>query len=126
MSKTVVATPDLGLQMFSRAIVLRGRLSVDKWRRFLAECAKAMGMEPAGPPAQWEYPTGGGKGGNGHTIVLPITESFLALDSWPDHDGAYLFIASCRKFTPSQLREPIIRFGLEHEQISDPLVMRLG
>jgi hypothetical protein len=30
--------------------------------------------------------------------VLPITESFLALDTWSDHDGAYLFVCSCRPF----------------------------
>lgn len=126
MSEASDGVPELGREMYSRAIVLRGRMPVERWRRFLVACAKAMNMEAAGPPAQWKYPTGGGKGGNGYTLCQPITESFLALDTWPDHDGAYLFIASCRHFAPAQLREPIIRFGLECDQISDPVVMRLG
>lgn len=116
--------PDLGKEMYSRAIVLRGRLTVTRWRRFLIECAKAMNMTPAGEAACWGYPLNG-KGGKGYTLCQPITESFLVLDSWPDHDGAYLFIASCRRFAPSKIRETIIRFGLEHDAISSPSTLRL-
>lgn len=112
--------------MFSGALVLRGHLSIHRWRQFLLACTEAMGMSPAGPPAQWEYPTGGGKGGTGHTICQPITESFLALDTWPDHDGAYLFIASCRKWSQMQLVEPINLFGLSVENVQQPTTLRLG
>jgi hypothetical protein len=121
----VAELPELGREMHSRAIVLRGRMPVTRWRRFLVKCAEAMGMTPAGKPAIWKYPTEGGKGGSGHTICLPITDSFLVIDEWPDFDGAYLFINSCRRFTPSQLRETIALFGLEEQDFSPPLTLRI-
>ena len=112
----------LGRRMFFRAIALRGALPIygDRtspgWLHFLTEAARAMGMSPVGQPAVWEYPLAGGAGGAGQTIIQPITESFLALDTWPDHDGAYLFICSCRPFTADCLKPLLERFGLEQGQ----------
>lgn len=111
--------------MYSRMIVLKGRLTVSKWRAFLNDCTKSMGMEAAGKAAHWAYPTHGGKGGKGHTVVQPITESFLALDTWPDHDGAYLLIASCKRFAISRVTETAILFGLDVDGCSPPVTMRL-
>lgn len=110
--------------MYTRAMTLHGRLSLARWKRFLVECAEALGMAPVGDPAVWHYPVGG-KGGTGTTIVQPITESFLALDTWPDHDGAYLFIASCKSFFPAQLRETIARFELDEDEIGEPQTLHL-
>lgn len=115
---------DLGREMFSRAIVVRGCLTLTKWRAFLASCAKSMGMTPAGKAAVWRYPVDG-KGGNGYTIMQPITESFIALDTWPDHDGAYLFIASCRKFAVAHVTETALLFGLDVDDIGAPVTLRL-
>ena len=111
--------------MYSRGMVLRGRMTIPRWKNFLVETAEAMGMSPVGQPAVWQYPTPGGAGGNGFTIVQPITESFLALDAWPDHDGAYLFIASCREFFPANFRHTIALFGLEDDDMTDGEELRL-
>jgi S-adenosylmethionine/arginine decarboxylase-like enzyme len=92
----------LGMRMRAFGVVLHGKLSETRWLQFLHEVALAIGMNAVAEPAVWSYPVDG-KGGNGQTIVLPITESFLALDTWADHDGAYLFVCSCRPF----LREDI-------------------
>lgn len=116
--------PDLGRRMHARGWVLRGRLSLPRWRGFLIECAAALGMEPAGEAATWKYPFKG-KGGSGHTVVQPITESFLALDTWPDHDGAYLFVCSCRDFVAAKLAVVIALYGLDHDDMTDPMVLRL-
>ena len=97
--------------MHSQNVVLRGRLSDDAWRAFLVDCVSAMGMTTAGDPAVYRYPLDG-KGGTGLTIMQPITESFLVVDTWPDHDGAYLHVSSCKPFDIGSLVAPIRAHGL--------------
>lgn len=92
-----MAEVPLGERMHSFGLVLHGTLSETRWLQFLHEVALAIGMSAVADPAVWTYPLDG-KGGTGQTIVLPITESFLALDTWADHSGAYLFVCSCRNF----------------------------
>lgn len=98
--------------MFAQNIVLNGRLSEQDWRAFLADFTKSVGMTTAGEAAVWRYPTSEGKGGVGMTICQPITESFIVIDTWPDHDGAYLHFASCVRFDPATFIAPINRAGL--------------
>jgi S-adenosylmethionine/arginine decarboxylase-like enzyme len=111
--------PDLplGERMHVLGMVLRGELDENRWLCFLHTMCEAVGMKQAGAPSVWTYPMHG-KGGNGKTIVLPITDSFLALDTWPDHDGAYLFICSCRAFDPFTVDRVASEFDLaaEHDQ----------
>lgn len=98
-------TGALGLQAHMEAFALRGSLSRDQWRQLIDAVVTTIRMTPVGHMALWEYPgvCPGGKGPNGDIFVQPISESFIALDTWPDHDGAYLFICSCRPFDPSKL-----------------------
>lgn len=102
----------LGAKMHSAGFVLKGELSETRWREFLLAVTDAIGMEPVGEPAVWVYPIEGGKGGKGQTIVLPITESFLALDTWSDHGGAYLFVCSCRFYYVCHIDAVAREFGL--------------
>ena len=83
-------------------VTLIGTLNVFEWKRLINDLTKAMKMTPAHRPALWNYPVSGA-GGTGMTLVQPITESFIALDTWTDHRGAYLFICSCREFSPMSL-----------------------
>jgi S-adenosylmethionine/arginine decarboxylase-like enzyme len=101
----------LGRRMYVRGIVLYGRLTEKMWRDFLNEAARDMNMSPIAKPAVWTYPLYG-EGGVGSTIVQPITESFLALDTWPDHGGAYLMICSCRSYSTDCLNDLIEHYGL--------------
>ncbi len=105
--------PDLplGERMHALGIVLRGSLPSPRWLEFLHAVAKGIGMSAVDNPAVWTYPVDG-KGGNGQTMVLPITESFLALDTWPDHRGAYLFVCSCRNFYSADVEAIATEFGL--------------
>lgn len=102
----------LGSKMRSFGVVLKGRLSEEGWRAFLVEATHAIGMEPAGEAKVWTYPLHG-KGGTGQTIMLPITESFLVVDTWSDHDGAYLFVCSCREFAIGRVLDTAEEAGLK-------------
>lgn len=104
--------PELGRRMYSQNIVLRGRLAAIAWKALLVDCVVAMGMKTAGEAAVWCYPTTEGKGGTGATICQPMVESFAVIDTWPDHDGAYLHISSCVYFDPSKLIAPVRAAGL--------------
>ena len=101
----------LGEVLYTRSVALRGRLSETKWADFLGELTAALGMNPVYKPAIWKYPVKG-LGGTGTTIVQPITESFLALDIWPDHGGAYLMVCSCKNFSPASVERVCLEFGL--------------
>lgn len=109
---TFASEGPLGAKMHAGGFVLKGQLPESEWRAFLYAVASAIDMEAVGDPAVWVYPIEGGKGGKGQTIVLPITESFLALDTWSDHDGAYLFVCSCRFYYVSHIHKVAREFGL--------------
>jgi len=102
----------LGRRVYSQNAVLRGKLSDLHWEAFLIECTVALGMDPAGKAAIFHYPLDNGKGGTGLTVCQPITTSFMVVDVWPDFDGAYLHISSCKKFAIADLVETIRHFEL--------------
>lgn len=106
-----VAEVPLGQRMHAFGVVLHGSLPETRWLEFLHAVAAAIGMSAVANPAVWTYPLQG-KGGTGQTFVLPITESFLALDTWPDHSGAYLFVCSCKSFAGWHIDLVAAEFGL--------------
>lgn len=108
--------PVLGQRMHAAGIVLRGQMTNDRWLALLAQVTDAMGMTAAGAPQIFTYPIDG-KGGTGQTIFLPITESFLIVDTWPDHDGAYLFVSSCRSYDVADIAKVADIFGLQCEDM---------
>ena len=93
---------DLGQRIWLLALSLQGSKSEEEWGTLVWDAVKLLEMDPVGQPEFRHYPIGG-KGGTGMTIFQPITESFLALDTWPDFDGAYLLVNSCKKFDDRQL-----------------------
>lgn len=111
----------LGKRMYLRAVVLRGKLEQAQWMAFLRELTSRLGMNAAGLPALWHYPLPGGQGGVGQTIVQPITESFLAVDTWPDFDGAYLVVCSCKPVVVGAIQRAARACGLtvDHEAAMD-------
>lgn len=102
----------LGERMHSFGCVLLGDLPELKWLEFINAVCAAIGMEPVCEPKVFTYPFEG-KGGTGQTIFLPITESFLALDTWKDHTGAYLFVCSCRPFHSKDIDDVAVKSGLK-------------
>ena len=118
-------TEELGRRMFSQNVVLRGHLAERSWREFLVRAIKALDMSPAGDPAIWNYPTADGKGGVGATICQPLTESFVVLDYWDDHKGAYLHISSCKRFDVTALVEPAREFKIAVDFMGRAEMLRL-
>ena len=112
-------SPPLGTRMFSRGIVLKGKMATTRWQHFLRATAEALGMSPVDDPAMWKFPIADGKGGHGFTICQPITESFLILDVWTEHDGAYLFVCSCKTFAVQNIRDVAHHFGLVTRDMTD-------
>lgn len=110
---------ELGARMHCAGIVLHGVLEPAQWLEMLKAITAAIGMQPVAEPAIWSYPTEDGKGGSGQTFVLPISESFLALDTWSDHRGAYLFVCSCRGYFTKDIDDVAKRFGLTVELKDD-------
>lgn len=104
--------PALGTRMHTQGFALKGKMEAARWQSFLCAVAEAMGMTPTGHPAMWKYPLANGAGGTGITLIQPITESFLAIDIWPDHGGAYLQICSCKFFSKSNVIAMARQFGL--------------
>ncbi len=116
--------PALGTRMHTQGFVLKGKMDLGRWQHFLCCLAEAMGMSAVAHPALWQYPIDGA-GGYGATIVQPITESFLALDTWPDHDGAYLLICSCKHFTEKSIAAVARQFRLQWLDNTDFEVLSL-
>jgi hypothetical protein len=120
---------ELGERMFVRGMVLHSALtwmmSAADWRQFLVDATKALGMSPVARTASWKFPLHGA-GGTGLTIIQPITESFLVIDTWPDHRGAYLFICSCKPFEPKCLEPVFALYSLRLGQsIGEPAMLEL-
>lgn len=110
----------LGLRIRSFGLVLKGQLAETRWLQFLSEVVLAIGMNPVGDTVVRTYPVDG-KGGVGLTIFQAITESFLVMDIWPDHDGAYLFVCSCRPFYSTDIDSVAALFGLETSRADDKM-----
>jgi S-adenosylmethionine/arginine decarboxylase-like enzyme len=118
-----LAMGNLGKVMNLQAYSLVGKMNVGEWSEMLMELCEAMDMHPVlEGPYQWTYPTEEGKGGFGMTMVLPITESFIALDTWPDHKGAYLMICSCRPFDVHKIKKVLKVYGAKiSEEVGNTL-----
>jgi S-adenosylmethionine/arginine decarboxylase-like enzyme len=99
----------LGRSMHMHSFSLQGTsMPHENWRHLMNELVVAIGMRPVGAPASWHYPTEDGHGGFGTTMIQPIIQSFLAVDTWPDHGAAYLIVCSCRRFDVQQIK-PLLK-----------------
>ena len=107
-------TEPLGKRMHTRGISMTAtdHMGNVRWKEFIDSMTLALGMNKAAEPAIWFYPQNG-KGGTGHTICQPITESFICLDTWPTHRGAYLMICSCKPISGANVHAVCKEYGIE-------------
>jgi hypothetical protein len=111
-------TPPLGRHVQVHHFVMQGRLAINQWIDFIADVIATINMESSGEPVVRQYPIEG-KGGYGATIFQAITTSYIVLDTWPHHSGAYLAIASCKPFNPVAVGDFIINRVYSLQLISD-------
>lgn len=105
--------PALGKKMYSYFASISGRSDLDD-KKLIQDLCEIAGMSPVeNNPPQWVYPTSEGLGGVGRTTFLPITESFIVIDSWPHHDGRYLVLCSCKPFQIGDIHEYFQSIGLD-------------
>ena len=96
---------------------LKGDCSKQGAVRLVAHIIQSLGMSKAHEPVFYKYPLVDGEGGLGFTYIMPITESFVAFDSWPDFDGAYLIICSCKTVNLNKVTKNIRSLGYKIKQI---------
>ena len=97
---------ELGTQLNVCCLSLKGDSSIDACLALIDKVVDAIGMTKAQDATCYHYPFMN-KGGTGTTIVQPITESFLVVDSWVDFDGIYLLVASCKDYDEDVLRDTV-------------------
>jgi S-adenosylmethionine/arginine decarboxylase-like enzyme len=102
----------LGEEMRVLVMVVTGDVSEEAGKGLVNELIEKIGMSVAPENLMCRYPVDG-KGGFGYTFFQPLTESFVALDSWPDLGGAYLFICSCGSLPTSTALEIVKQYGLD-------------
>ena len=83
-----------GTKMRVVVLAVKGKVSESVGADMVEELVSVLGMSKAPGSSLCKYPVDG-KGGSGYTMFQPITESFIAFDSWPDLSGGYLVICSC-------------------------------
>lgn len=81
-----------GKEIFILGASLSGRILAAEWEGFLPELYLATGIRPSHASQTFDYGT------IGYIHIQPIISSFIVLDVWPDHEGAYLHICSCKPF----------------------------
>jgi hypothetical protein len=97
------------------AISIKGELTQERCDALVEGIIAAVGLQCIPGRILYKYPYDGG-GGNGFTMIQPITESFVAIDQWEDHNGGYLILCSCKNFD-MEIIESLIR-GFELKILS--------
>lgn len=101
----------LGLQMQVSVFAIRACPPPEQLQQVLKGLVEFIGMTTGGlEPQIWHYPYAG-LGGEGETLVLPfmtaqpLMESLslgvgaIAGDTWRDHGGSFIIVASCRPYS---------------------------
>jgi hypothetical protein len=84
-----------------------GVLPMEEMKGVLLQVIAFIGMIPAPyEPALWWYPTPEGGGGQGYTLIQPLTESFISADIYEKSieggsvNQTEIILASCRDYDP--------------------------
>lgn len=106
----------LGERLDVVAITLKGDTSKIGCVKLVEEIVKSLGMIKVHHPTCYKYPVNN-TGGFGFTYLQPISESFIAFDSWSDFKGAYLIICSCKTVNLNKVTKKIRACGYRIKQI---------
>ena len=100
----------LGERLDVVTFTIKGDTSKFGCIKLIDEIIKVLGMHKVHEPTCYKYPVNG-NGGMGFSFIQPITESFIAFDSWTEFDGAYLILCSCKTINISKVKKKIRACG---------------
>ncbi len=106
----------LGERLDVVGITIKGDFSMFGCIKLVEEIIKTLGMNKVHSPTVYKYPVND-CGGLGFSYIQPITESFIAFDSWSDFKGAYLIICSCKTVNINKVSKKIRACGYKIKQI---------
>ena len=106
----------LGERLDIVTMTLKGDASMKCCVELVNELVEALGMNKVHEPTFYKYPVDG-CGGFGFTYIFPITESFIAVDSWSDFKGMYLIICSCKTVPLNKVSKKIRASGYKIKQV---------
>ena len=109
---------ELGVSMLLVGFALRGELTEEDCERFIRRLIENIGMTPSVGSTILKYPIEG-RGGYGFTYFQPITESFIAVDTYDKLNGLYLVICSCKPFSLRSVLFVLGEFRLEIIEMSE-------
>jgi len=107
----------LGERLDVVAFTLKGDCSKFGAIKLVDEIIKTLDMHKAHDAVCYKYPLEDGAGGLGFSYIQPITESFICFDSWPDFDGVYLTIESCKTVNLNKVTKKIRACGYKIKQV---------
>lgn len=107
---------ELGERMDIVSFALKGDSSRFGASHLIEEIIRTLDMNKAHSAVTYGYPVGN-CGGVGFTTIQPITESFVAVDSWPDFKGIYLIICSCRTVNLNKVTKKIRALGYKIKKV---------
>lgn len=94
LARSIVHGQAFGNLMWIGMCSIRPAISKEAAAVLARTVALRLGMQPVHQPVCYDYPLEK-KGGNGFTYILPITESFVSIDMYPENHGGYMIISSC-------------------------------
>jgi len=107
----------LGERLDVVAITIKGETSELAAVKLIEGIIEVLGMNKVHSPTCYKYPVNG-CGGFGFSYIQPISESFIAFDSWSDFGGAYLIICSCKTVNLNKVTKRIRAYGYKIKQIN--------
>jgi hypothetical protein len=106
----------LGERLDVVMLTLKGDSSMKSCVTLANELVIVLGMNKVHEPTFYKYPVNG-QGGFGFTFIQPISESFIAIDSWSDFEGVYLLICSCKTVNLNKVSKKVRKLGFRIKQI---------
>ena len=106
----------LGERLDVATFAIKGDFSMFGCIKLVDEIIKVLGMNKVHSPTVYKYPVND-CGGMGFSYIQPITESFIAFDSWSDFNGAYLIMCSCKTINMNKVSKKIRAMGYKIKQV---------
>lgn len=107
----------LGERLDVVALTIKGNTSEKSAVELVDKIVDVLCMNKVHKPTWYHYPVNN-TGGVGFTYIQPISESFIAWDSWSDFKGGYLIMCSCRTINLNRVTKKIRALGYKIKQIN--------